>query len=299
MFFDIILHKREMKPTKLFFILGISICPAIANAASCSVANLTRCLDSACAINVSSNPAARCQYCGTSSAGTPPTNSGMRSLSLGASARYTLSEDELDDAPNDPGQRYAWATVQCIKKVDGCTPDDVSDNYDKLIEQSCRAAGVSAQYASTLSEREKTVSKSPCETNLRACLVATNRCGPDYSACETNADFDNFFAACSVQASGCDDYISDIRSELIAARDSAIENADRVLASIVANYQTARAQKLTSAQNGCTDNSARDACIETVCENNMPNKCGDGYESERASATQLCEFYDTACALLD
>ena len=275
------------------------MCPAVASAATCSVANLTRCLDSVCAINVSSNPAARCQYCGTSSAGTPPTKTGMRSLSLGASARYTLSEDELEDAPTDPGQRYAWATAQCIKKIDGCTPDDVSDAYDELIEQSCRAAGVSAQLATTLSERAQTVSQSTCMTNIRACLVAANRCGPDYSACENDSDFDRFFAACSVEAAGCDDYVSDIRTDLIAARDSAIESADTMLATIVKNYQTARAQKLTSAQNGCTDNSARDACIETVCENNMPNKCGDGYESERASATQLCEFYDTACALLD
>ena len=275
------------------------MCPAVASAATCSVANLTRCLDSVCAINVSSNPAARCQYCGTSSAGTPPTKTGMRSLSLGASARYTLSEDELEDAPTDPGQRYAWATAQCIKKIDGCTPDDVSDAYDELIEQSCRAAGVSAQLATTLSERAQTVSQSTCMTNIRACLVAANRCGPDYSACETDSDFDRFFAACSVEAAGCDDYVSDIRTDLIAARDSAIESADTMLATIVKNYQTARAQKLTSAQDGCKNDSARNACIETVCEHNMPNKCGDGYESERASATQLCEFYDIACDLLD
>ena len=275
------------------------MCPAVASAATCSVANLTRCLDSVCAINVSSNPAARCQYCGTSSAGTPPTKTGMRSLSLGASARYTLSEDELEDAPTDPGQRYAWATAQCIKKIDGCTPDDVSDAYDELIEQSCRAAGVSAQLATTLSERAQTVSQSTCMTNIRACLVAANRCGPDYSACENDSDFDRFFAACSVEAAGCDDYVSDIRTDLIAARDSAIESADTMLATIVKNYQTARAQKLTSAQDGCKNDSARNTCIETVCERNMPNKCGDGYESERASATQLCEFYDIACDLLD
>lgn len=275
------------------------MCPAVASAATCSVANLTRCLDSVCAINVSSNPAARCQYCGTSSAGTPPTKTGMRSLSLGASARYTLSEDELEDAPTDPGQRYAWATAQCIKKIDGCTPDDVSDAYDELIEQSCRAAGVSAQLATTLSERAQTVSQSTCMTNICACLVAANRCGPDYSACENDSDFDRFFAACSVEAAGCDDYVSDIRTDLIAARDSAIESADTMLATIVKNYQTARAQKLTSAQDGCKNDSARNACIETVCERNMPNKCGDGYESERASATQLCEFYDIACDLLD
>lgn len=291
--------KREMKHSTLFLTLGIIMCPVVANAASCSVANLTRCLDSACAINVSSNPAARCQYCGTSSAGTPPKKSGMRSLSLGASARYTLDEDELEDAPTDPGQRYAWATAQCIKKVDGCTPDDVSDNYDKLIEQSCRAAGVSAQLAETLSDRAKTVSESSCVSTITSCMIATTRCGPDYRACENDSDFDGFFATCSVQAKGCDDYISGIRGDLIAARDSAIESADTMLATIVENYQRAREQKLTSTQTGCQNNSAKNQCIETVCATNMPNKCGTGYESERASATQLCEFYDIACALLD
>ena len=104
-------------------------------ATKCSTANLTRCLDSVCAINVSSNPAARCQYCGTSNAGTPP-KSKMRSVSAGASAKYNISEKELKKAPEDPGQRYAWATTQCIKKVAGCSADDVSEAYDKLIEQS-------------------------------------------------------------------------------------------------------------------------------------------------------------------
>ena len=118
----------------LFLTLGLLTIPGVSVAATCSQANLTRCLDSVCAINVSSNPSARCQYCGTSSAGTPPTKSGMQSLSLGQSAKYTLSEKELKNAPTDPGQRYAWATEQYIKKIDGCTPDDVSDIYDKLIE---------------------------------------------------------------------------------------------------------------------------------------------------------------------
>lgn len=299
-FFDILYGKREMKKSTLFFICGLIACPGIAVAATCSTMNLTRCLDSVCAINVSSNPAARCQYCGTSSAGTPPASSGMRSLSLGASARYTLSEDELEDAPTDPGQRYVWATAQCIKKVDGCTPDDVSDVYDELIEQSCRAAGISAQMSATIADANKnTASASSCTSTIRACMVDAKRCGPDYSACEADAAFDNFFSACSVEATGCGDYIADIRTTLTAARDTAIQNADTLIASLVAGYQTAREQKMVTAQANCTNNAGRDACIETVCERNMPNKCGEGYESERVNANLLCEFYDTACNLLD
>ena len=293
-----------MKSSLMFFALVMSVCPAIAGAATCSVANLTRCLDSVCAINVTSNPAARCQYCGTSSAGTPPTQNAMRSLSLGASARYTISADELEDAPTDPGQRYAWATRQCIAKIDGCTPDDVSDTYDELIEQSCRAAGVSAQLVATLSERAQETSLSACQSNITLCMVSETRCGADYRACENDTEFNEFFSQCSVQATGCDDYLSDIRTELASARDLAIEAADTMLASIVANYQQARDQKLMDAKNACTDNAAYNACIENVCETKMPNKCAGTSDSrnddnERASAVALCEFYNTACATLD
>lgn len=275
--------------------------PALSYGATCSQANLRRCLDSVCAINVSSNPAARCQYCGTSSAGTPPTKTGMQSLSLGQSAKYTLSEKELKNAPTDPGKRYAWATAECIKKIEGCTADDVSDTYDKLIEQSCKAAGVSAQLAVTLSENAKTVSSSSCETSIRACLVEEKRCGPDYSACENDADFNNFFAACSVEASGCDNYISDIRNTLISDRNTAIANADKAIENLKQTYQTAREQKVAQAENACKDDTAFNACVKTVCATNMPNKCEVGTsteKSENAAAAALCNFYKTACNLL-
>lgn len=260
---------------------------------------LTRCLDSVCAINVSSNPAARCQYCGTSSAGTPPTNTGMRSLSLGQSSQYILSEKELQNAPTDPGQRYVWATSQCIAKVDGCTADDVSNVYDSLIEQSCRAAGVSAQYAATLSSTAKTASSTSCNTDIRACMVATNRCGPDWRACENDTDFNRFFSECGVASSGCDEYLADIRTTLTSARDTAVANANTLLTNIITSYQNSRNQNLASARTGCTDNTAMNTCIETVCQRNMPNKCGDGYTTERTAATQLCQFYSVACDTLN
>ena len=290
-----------MKHNIIFFALAVLACPAVAAAATCSQMNLTRCLDSVCAINVSSNPAARCQYCGTASAGEPPSErTGMRSLSLGSSARYTVDEDTLEDAPTDPGQRYAWATAQCIKLVDGCTVDDVSDVYDELIEQSCRAAGISAQMSETIANANRqTTSASSCQSTIRACMVAANRCGADFSACADDASFNNFFSACSVTASGCDDYIADIRVAMTDARDTAIANADALIENIIAGYQNAREQKLNTALATCTDNAGRTSCIETVCERNMPNKCGEGYTSERVNAELLCEFYDLACELLD
>lgn len=290
-----------MKKNILFFILAIFSYSGVADAATCSQMNLTRCLDSVCAINISSNPAARCQYCGTSSAGTPAKSSGgMRSLSIGQSAKYTLTEDELEDAPTDPGQRYIWATEQCIKKVDGCTADDVSDTYDELIEQSCRAAGVTAQMSATIADANKqTASESSCLSTIRACLVDEKKCGPNYAACEDDASFNNFFSACSVEANECSEYIASIRTSLTNARDTAIANADALIESIVSGYQTSREQKIQAAEESCKNNAGRESCIETVCERSMPNKCGTGFQSERATATLLCEFYDLACQVLD
>lgn len=296
-FFDIVCVKREMKKNILFFTVMMAALPGISWAATCSRANLTRCLDSVCAINASSNPAARCQYCGTPDAGNPPTGV-MRGVSIGQSAKYTITEKELKSAPTNQGQRYAWATSECIKKLPDCTPDDVSETYDSLIEQSCRAAGINAESASLRTAAAKTKTQSQCNTDIRACLVGANRCGPDFSACEQNADFDKFFAACSVEATGCTEYVSAIRTTLLAARDTAIKNNDVMLANIVVSYKSAREQKLNQAKSSCTNNAGRETCIKTVCDRSMANKCAAGFESEKSMATQLCKFYDLACNVL-
>ena len=266
-----------------------------AGAATCSKMNLTRCLDSVCAINIGANPAARCQLCGTSSAGTAPANTGLRNLSVGASARYTFTDRELNSAPSEPGPRYAWATTECMKKVEACTPDDVSDTYDSLIEQSCKAAGVTADMASLLVAAKKTKNRPTCDTDIRTCFLDNKRCGADYSACEDNANFDKFFSACVIEVGGCDEFIESIRPMLVVARDTAIKSKDTLLANITKTYQDQRTQKLNTAKTSCTDNSARDSCIKSVCENNMRNKCGIGFESEKSMATLLCGFHDVAC----
>ena len=134
-----------MKIRDLIFFNMMLISPTLVYGA-CSVANLTRCLDSVCAINIGANPAARCQYCGSSSAGEPTKSTAMKSVSAGASAKYIISDKELKKAPSDPGERYVWGTKLCLEKLSGCTPDDVEENYDNLIEQSCKAAGISADF---------------------------------------------------------------------------------------------------------------------------------------------------------
>lgn len=288
-----------MKPHTLFLALSIASIGTANAATTCSRANLTRCLDSACALNLSANPAARCQYCGTSSAGEPKTPKGMRSVSVGASAKYNISDKDLKNAPTDPGERYAWATSQCIKKVTGCTTDDVTDTYDTLIEQSCKAAGVSAKMNRALETAFDTKSRSACESEIQLCIFADNHCTSDFRKCESNTDFDKFFSSCSVSVSGCDEHISEIRGELLATRDSVIKNADTLLAKIVAGYSAARENKIAEIKSGCAEKRFYESCIETVCKNNMNNQCGADFEFEKTMAIQLCKFYDTACATID
>lgn len=286
--------------TKTLLLLPVLFMGISAHAATtCSRQNLTRCLDSVCAINASSNPSARCQYCGTSNAGTPPTKNGMRSVSVGASAKYNLTDKELKKAPTDPGERYAWATAQCVARVAGCTTDDVTDTYDKLIEQSCRAAGVSAQLDKTLTQMAKKKSQTTCAAEIRACLVNEKRCTANYRNCDTDVNFDKFFSECSVESNDCGDYLTAIRDELMASRDSAIDNASELLANIVASYQSARDKKISTIKSECASGVQREKCIETVCETNMNNKCAPGFEGERSMATLLCKFWDIACATVD
>ena len=265
---------------------------------ACSVANLTRCLDSVCAINVGANPAARCQYCGSSSAGEPTKSTAMKSISAGASAKYTVSDKELKKAPSDPGERYVWGTKLCLKKVSECTPDDVSDNYDSLIEQSCKAAGIAAEFKDLAQQVNEQKTSASCSSEISACIVNTKRCAADYRKCELDAEFDKYFSECSVASVGCDEYLKDIRAQLISSRNTSIANADKVLQTIIASYQSAREQKLASSQASCKNNTAKLDCIERVCQTNMRNKCEVGFEYESTVAEQLCKFYDTACERL-
>lgn len=305
-FFDIIQYQREMKKNIVLVLSGLILLvsgPGVA-ATSCSRANLTRCLDSACAINVSSNPAARCQYCGTSGAGAPPAV-GMRSVSVGASAKYNISDKELKSAPKQPAERYAWAAQICLGKVTGCTTDDVSDVYDSLIEQSCKAAGVAADIKALAQKATEKPSKSECVNQMTVCVLSETRCGVGYVGCAFDEDFNKNFTACSVEATGCDEYLSDIRGDLIAARDTAIERSEDVLQSIVSGYERARNEVVSDILARCANNSYVDNCINTVCATNMPNKCaieplsGSDEKSEREIAAQMCEFYNIACGHKD
>lgn len=288
-----------MKKQTLFLLFALVFTHSANAATTCSRANLTRCLDSACAINVSSNPAARCQYCGTANAGVASDKPEMRSISVGTSVKYNLTARELKNAPTTPGERYTWAAKQCISRVSGCTADDVSEVYDPLIEQSCRAAGISIQLKQTLDTVAQQKSQTSCNATIQSCIISNSRCMSDFRNCSENNDFDKHFSECAISANGCDEYLTDIRNKLAENRDTAIKNAEIILTQIVSGYQNARSKKLENITNECKNNTARNTCINTVCENNMPNKCASGYESEKSMATQLCKFYDIACSTID
>ena len=279
-----------------FIMLCFALVPNLGYAA-CSHANLTRCLDSACAINISSNPAARCQYCGTADAG-EPNDAGMRAVSVGTSARFSISSRDLKNAPTDPGERYVWASRKCIALVSGCTADDVSDVYDPLIEQSCTAAGISSQMSVLFAKARQTKTSATCKSEITSCMVANNKCTSRYSGCAEDSDFSKYFSECAVLANGCDAYLTDIRETITKSRDTAIKNAEETLLAIVQSYRDARANRLAAITKSCETNAGREACITSICNRSMANKCDAAHPAERSMATQLCKFYDIACSTL-
>lgn len=300
-----------MKTHTYIFVAFALLCGTAHAASSCSRANLTRCMDSVCAINSSMNAAARCQYCGDAGAGSPPeSTSGMKNLSVGSSAKYTISAKELKSAPtDDPVARLNWAGEKCLAKVSGCTADDIIEAYQPLIEQSCRAAGITAKMENTIADTaKKKESKDTCNTMIQNCMLADNHCTSSFNACKEPKDFDTHFSMCTSQNSGCDEYLADIRAELTTNRDTVIANAENILNGIVNALRQARETKINTARSDCQGDRGFERCVETVCANNMPSKCvvptnKDGKKEtdpgELVAARALCKFHQLACDALN
>ena len=281
-----------MKQIWIFSVICAVFVPHTIFSATCSRANLTRCLDSACAINVSTNPAARCQYCGTMDAGTPP-ESKMKSVSVGQSTKNTISDKELKSAPTSPAERYVWASELCLKKVSGCNADDISETYDDLINQSCIASGINMEMQSAIKKVDKVKSNSACNSEISSCMTGDKYCTYDYSGCESDTEFDKFFASCSVDfGGGCESkVISNIRTELVTARDNAIKNRENMIMSIVEAHKNKRANDLKNIQSGCANNSGYEKCMANLCTD---KKCSD--TTEKSIAATICEYYKIACS---
>lgn len=276
-------------------IIGVlPVCNAFAAAQKCSQTNLVRCLDSGCAINIGMNPGARCQYCGTDSAGTPPKQKGLSNVTIGQSTKYSLTDKELNVAPSDPGKRYMWVTTECIKKVANCTAEDVSKAYDKLIEQSCKAAGVTMQTTRAMASLTQKPTKTNCTNQITTCV--TKKCGEYFDNCADDSVFTNSFAECATDATGCDDYIKQLRETIANDRTKAATNRENALTELVAHYQSSRNDRLNNAISGCQNDNNKKECVDTLCENNMAGQCKENTEKQMAEL--VCGFYDRACNVL-
>lgn len=285
-----------MKKSISIFFSGIfAFCFCAGAHAACLKQNFNQCLDSACAINIGTNPAARCQLCGTSDAGKD--TSGMSAITLGMSAKNTLTAAQLKSAPSSPAERYAWAIKECSKKINECTADD-TDEYDKLIEQSCRAASIEIKMASAQKSVTSKKDKQVCESEINICIRDEKKCNTDFSLCRDDTDFNRVFSECSVASSGCSEFTNDIRTANLTARDNAVKNSELAITKLVERYKSERQAKLESAKSGCANNSAYDKCVSNVCAQNMKNGCAPEFSSEKVMAQQLCKFQKTACERL-
>ncbi|MCL2338860.1 MAG: hypothetical protein FWC51_02805 [Proteobacteria bacterium] len=288
--------------------LGAQLCaPTSARGAACNVPNLVKCLDSACAINADTMIGARCALCGTDlAAGAIKQDStyklgggvpAMQALSLGKTTGITFTDAELKKAPAGAGARYAWATGQCIQKIDGCTADDVSANYDKLIQQSCKAVLSDNDYAAAMAPKPAKT-QAACQSEMQNYMADASRCGLNFTNCPASGTddsiFDKFFSSALVETK-CDAFAVALKTQMKSARDSYAKMYEANLQKIVSALRAARTAKLQSVTASCNDGSALRSCVATAC-GYMPNGCPDiGGANEKSYASTLCAWVNTAC----
>ncbi len=220
----------------------------------------------------------------------------MKNVTAGQSTKYAIAARDLANAPSDPEKRYIWATNECIKKLTDCTQDDVAVAYDTLIEQSCRAAGVTIQVAKTSASMGEKPTQKKCETNIKTCI--TKKCGASYESCGTDADIDRSVSECAIDAKGCEEYISGIRDTAKSELNSLIEHNEAVLRAIAQKKQQERDTNVNTAFINCENNIGITSCETKIC-NKLEGKCTDEYaETEKAMAKELCKYHKTACTML-
>ena len=275
-----------MKITARFFalcIMSFALFTQSADAAACHVPNLIRCIDSACVAGLSGDPTVRCGLCGSSAV----TLTRRPSTTQRASAT-TL---EIRNAPTDPAARYAWAATECMRLIAGCTARDVSDNYDRLIEQSCRAANVSMNFAAAAQVAER---KNPetCRREITACM--TERCGAEWTNCASNADMDRLFANCLISTDcGHDPNTAAIRTGMQSQRDNLDATRISRAEAMAAQRRQERESTAQQARNDCRSGRLKQACVTQMCAN-FANNC-ENDRDETAMATSLCRYVDIAC----
>ena len=270
-------------------------------AAACNSPNLVRCMDSACVAEASMETGARCAQCYSAEAQAVINEKstykfGGRSRAVMRSlGRSNATSLDMSDAPDDPATRYQWAVAECIKKITGCTLNDVSKHYDQLIEQSCIAVGAKMDVTKALKESEANKkNENSCTADINMCLMTDNGCATDWSRCGEDAEFDRAFSSCVSSTecghlttlSGIKDTAKKSRDDFAAAKASNIE-------ALAASYATARKAELDKVMQGCQNNMLKTVCIAKFCSS-MPGKCGEG-ETEANRIREFCKYVDIAC----
>ncbi|MDR3208777.1 MAG: hypothetical protein LBT45_02920 [Rickettsiales bacterium] len=279
----------------------VLLCASHGFAAKCKVSDLQKCLDSACHDDMDSG--SRCYNCGTSLAKRPEKQKyalgdtpEMKSLSVGKSSKNTISDKDLKKAPSDPGERYKWATAECVKKLKDCSPEDATENYDKLIDQSCKIALGDSDYESSMKKAAVKKTSDQCNAELSLCLLSAGKCDGNMLKCEEDDEFNRNFSACAVEAAGCGEFVTALRDKMKKQRDDMVAKRESRLSDLVKLRRMEREEKLAAASRIC--NGGKDACILEMC-GNLPNGldenglCGDG--EEKIMSATLCKFVDIAC----
>jgi hypothetical protein len=296
------MYLRKISFIWLFFVLFAATFASAFAAAKCKQSDLLACLDSVCSEDM--EPTSRCYLCGTSAAKKPKAadyalgdSPVMQSLSVGKSSKNTISDKELKSAPKDPGERYQWATKECAKKIKDCEPEDVSDNYDKLIDQACKVALNDTEYEASLKKAAVKKTAEQCASDLNACLLASNKCDGNMLKCETDEEFNRNFSACMVLATGCDEFTTTLRDRMKKSRDEMVAKKDGNLDDLVSLKKMERERDMKTAKNLCSG-AGKEMCVAEVC-GNFPNGldanglCAD--PEEKILAANLCKFVDIAC----
>lgn len=267
-------------------------------AAACNATSLVRCLDSACVADAVMEPGARCAQCGSASAAdainkksTYQFGGSLKPQAPGQNSATTL---DLRGAPADPVARYSWAATECLQKVRNCTAEDVAKNYDKLIEQSCRAVLTGNDLTAALAASKQTKSETLCVADIDRCVTAGGGCGADWAGCAADADFDRVFSACVISA-GCGHLgnIAQVKANAKTPRDNYFSSRDRNIETLAAAYARNRETRLSQTRAACADGTAKQACAATACAN-LPNGCADN-RAEQQLALNLCKYVELAC----
>lgn len=274
-----------MKIAAKFFALSLAVAvlPAMPAHASCHVPNLIRCIDSACIAGLAGDPTVRCGLCGSSAV--------TLTRRPSANQRASATTLEIRNAPTDPAARYSWAATECLQRIAGCTSDDVTDNYNPLIEQSCRAANVSMSFAAAATAPVRK-SSAECRRDMIECM--NRRCGAGFANCQQDSDLDRNFSTCLIDTScGSDPEVSDIRNTIRRSRDDFERNRIAAAESAATQRRRARESAAQSAREDCRTGAAKESCVRSMCAN-FANRCEDNRD-ETAMANNLCRFVDIAC----